>query len=388
MISGPTLASLPPFFSIGYREKLNVLQSMKRPLSGYIGGGTPRGGYWTDKLEEMWTHTFGCKYAIPCNSATSGLLAACMAIGIKRDDVVWTTPYSMSATTACALTLGATVKFIDIEPIFFAINPNMMPEGPPPRAIVVTNLFGHPAYLSELRRWCDARNVILIEDNAQAIFAKEGNRYAGTIGHMGVFSLNTHKHLQCGEGGIICTDDPDLSCRLRGTINHGELLGATPPIVGLNLRMTEPTAAIVCAQLGRADEIMEGRRSLALAITDMMHDIPWIDPPREGINCRHSYYVWAGKAHDANRRAKFCYELCLRSFPMKAGYTKILPDVFRIRDYDCPTARRIETNEIITFEVCAYDPKAHHLKRMREIVEYVAKSMNRREYYVLEKEKA
>ena len=81
----------------------------------------------------------------------------------------------------------------------------------------------------------------MIEDNAQAIYAKEGEKYAGTIGDIGVYSLNVHKSIQAGEGGICVTDDDGLADRLRGCINHGELSGMD---IGLNLRMTEVTAAI------------------------------------------------------------------------------------------------------------------------------------------------
>lgn len=370
-MDGPTISSLPRFNTIGHKEKANAMLSLKRPLSGYLGGATPRGGYWTDRLESEWTAAFDCKYAIPCNSATSGLLAAAMAAGIDHTSTVWTTPYSMSATAACAMVLGARVEFIDIEPLRFSLNPNMLPNKKPPKAIIVTNLFGHPAYLTTLRLWCDTRNVILIEDNAQSIFAKEGDLYAGTIGHMGVFSLNVHKHLQVGEGGIICTDDSLMSSRLRGAINHGEL-GNT--INGLNLRMTEPTAAMACAQLSRGEEIIKGRRRLAHAITEMMNGIRWLIPPSADFGCKHSYYVWAGRI-DAKPylRRKFCHELTLRGFPLREGYVKPLNHLFKSSDL-CPETDRIEAS-IVTFEVCAYDPKAHHLRRMKEIVEYVAENI-------------
>lgn len=374
MIDGPTLEKLPPFSTIGYRERANILQSLKRPLSGYLGGSTPRGGYWTDRLEAEWANAFGCEYAIPCNSATSGLLASCIAAKIGPGDEVWTTPYSMSATAACAKVLGANVRFIDIEPIRYSINPNML-IGEPPKALIVTNLFGHPAYLSVLRTWCDQNHVFMIEDNAQSIFAKEGKHYAGTVGHMGVFSLNVHKHLQCGEGGVIITNDPDLSGAIRRAINHGELSSAIPALVGLNLRMTEPIAAIACAQLRKAEEIMRGRRKLADALTDMMRIADWVIPPIEDIDCKHSYYIWAARIEDARRAFEFQHGLQIRGFPIRAGYSKVLTEVFGSSD-PCPVAERIEKEKIITFEVCAYDPKAHHIKEMREIVEYVIEGID------------
>lgn len=378
-MDGPTLKELPLFNTIGYPERKNVLASLKRPLSGYLGGSTPRGGYWTDRLETEWCDTFGCRYSIPCNSATSGLLAACMAAGVGPGDRVWTTTYSMSATAACAMVLGAVVSFIDIEPIRYSLNYALLNEAQPPRVLIVTNLFGHPAHLAVLRAWCDDKGVIMIEDNAQSIFAKENGKYAGTIGHMGVFSLNVHKHLQVGEGGVICTNEPEFSARLRHAINHGELAGASYYNIGLNLRMTEPTAAMACAQLAKGEKIVEGRKRIANAISYMMRGAFRVKAPITDIDCTHSFYVWAGRVEPPWGVLKFVHELNIRGFPIRAGYSKPLNQVFRIGGY-FPMTHKIE-DSIITYEVCTYDPKAHHIARMREIVEYVSESMGRTEQW-------
>lgn len=378
-MDGPTLGALPPFNTIGHRERTNVLQALKRPLSGYLGGSTPRGGYWTDRLETEWTDVFGCRYAIPCNSATSGLLAASMAAGIGPGDEVWTTPYSMSATAAVAKVLGAHVRFIDIEPIRYSLDPKLLSLRPPPKALIVTNLFGHPAYLAVLRCWCDDMKVVMIEDNAQSIYAKEGKHYAGTIGHMGVFSLNVHKHLQVGEGGVVCTMDEGYSRALRMAINHGEL--APSGHTGLNLRMTEPTAAMACAQLARGPEIIKGRRRLGNILNDMTKNIPWMAASVTDIDCTHSYYVWSALVDNPARRRKLVHELNLRGFPMREGYSKLLTEVFKSPD-KCPEAYRIEHEKIITFDVCDHDPKAHHIRRMREVVEYVAHAIDRRSEWI------
>jgi len=371
-MDGPTLKSLPPFSTIGMQEKNNVIRALKRPLSGYLGGKNAA-GYWVERLADEWRDTFGAIFAIPCNSATSGLLAACMAAGVRHGDTVWTSPYTMSATAACAMVLGARVEFIDIEPVRYSINLNMLSGREPPKAIIVTNLFGHPAYLAALRSWCDHNHVVMIEDNAQSIYAREGEHFTGTIGHMGVFSLNVHKHIQAGEGGVVCTNIDGYHWMLKSAINHGELSeGYRFP--GLNLRMTEPTAAIACAQLNKLEEIIKSRVHIAHALTDMVKDIPWIKPQVADVDCTHSYYVWSARVPYLRRR--FCSELQLRGFPLREGYIKPLHHLFQSSDR-CPETDRIES-DIVTFEVCAYDPKAHHLRRMQEIVDYVAGAIDRR----------
>lgn len=368
-MDGTSLERLPRFSTISLAEKINISKALVHPLSGYIGG-VNSAGYWVTKLQDDWCNTFGCKHAVACNSATSGLLAACMAIGIGPGDTVWTTAYSMSATAACAKVLGARIVFIDIETRRFSINTSLL-RGPIPKCIIVTNLFGHPAYLATMRTWCDSNKVWMIEDNAQAPFAKEGGRYAGTIGHIGVFSLNVHKHIQCGEGGVIATDDDALSDALAGCINHGELSSGP---VGLNLRMSEPTAAIACAQLARAPGIIENKIVLAHHLTDMMRRIPWIFPQVADAGCVHVYYVWAARLAK-DKRDSFVKLLNERGFPMRIGYSKPLNLIFD-KSQSAPVAERMEDQDLMTFEICAYDPKVRHLKRMREIVSWAAERVD------------
>lgn len=359
---------LPRFFTLNVAEKLNVQKALKSPLSGYLGG-VETTGYFVTQLQEAWRETFHVKHAIACNSATSGLLAACMAAGIGPGDLVWTTAYSMSATAACAKVLGARIVFIDIETTRFSLNMSLT-SGDIPKCIIVTNLFGHPAYLSAIRLWCDSNNVLMIEDNAQAPFAKENGIYAGTVGDIGVFSLNVHKHIQAGEGGVICTNSGELGLRLLGAINHGELAVRS---VGLNLRMNEQTAAIAVAQLLKAPKIIPTRIELAHHLSDMVKDIPWIRAPIEDKGCTHVYYIWAALVDDPeqSRRFKFTNRLQMDGFPMLAGYTKPLHGVFN-ENVNLPVVQKVEYKQIMIFEVCQWNPTTVHLKKMRDLVKRAA----------------
>lgn len=367
------LGRIPAFSTIGWEEKQAVLDSLKKPLSGYIGGDAT-GGYWVERLAASWSAEFNVPYAIPCNSATSGLLAACMAVGIGPKDEVWTTPYSMSATAACAKVLGATIRFIDIEMERFGIEPgNLHGRQGAPKAIIVTNLFGHPAKLAILKEWCNARNVWLIEDNAQAPMAKESGQYTGTVGHIGVFSLNVHKHIQCGEGGVIVTHQAGLAIKLQGCINHGEL-DHKYPCLGLNLRMTEPIAAIACAQLAKAQAVIEGRREIGLELSDMVMGIPWVTPHTDQPNCKHVYYLWTALIDTQLRRGEFVTRLMERGVPIRSKYAPLLHKMWGFMDR-CPVVEDVD-KRIVVFEVCAHDLKSHHLKTMREIINRVVGEMD------------
>jgi dTDP-4-amino-4,6-dideoxygalactose transaminase len=277
----------------------------------------------------------------------------------------------MSATAACAKVLGADIAFIDVEPMRFSMNTSLF-LAPYPKCIIVTNLLGHPAYLTRIRSWCDSNKVWMIEDNAQSPFATEGGKYAGTIGHIGVFSLNLHKHIQCGEGGIIITSDSTLANNVLGAINHGELAGRP---TGLNLRMTEPVAAVACAQLARAEKIIQTRIELAEQLTAMFDGVPWIKVHKPDIGCKSVYYAWAARITNG-MRDKFVKELRDCGVPIAAGYSRPLHHIFKqpiiaaeLTIPDDPIVDQMQ-EELILFETCAYDPTRHQRKKMAEIVKY------------------
>lgn len=354
---------MPRFTTIGRPERDSIIKSLSKPLSGYLGG-VDGAGYWIERLSAEWSDKFEVPFSIPCNSATSGLLAACMAAGIEPGDEVWVSSYTMSATAAAPKILGANVRFFDIEEDTYG----MIVSGPNPvhypAAIIVTNLFGHPALLTKWRQFCDKYDIVMIEDNAQAPLAMEGNKYAGTIGHIGVFSLNVHKHIQCGEGGVVVSHDAQYADAVRAAINHGELAGKS---TGLNLRMSEPIAAIACAQLEKAEKAVQSRIDLAHEINHMFRGVDEVAVPQVRDGCRHVFYMWAGRIGNELKRHQFVKALNDRGVPFRAGYIFPLHLLFGSA-YDLPTVRKVES-ELITFEVCAYDPNAHHLKSMDKIIQ-------------------
>src|SRR6266852_2644943 len=141
-------------------------------------------------------------------------------------------------------------------------------------------------------------------------------------------------------------------------------------MIGLNLRMTEPIAAIACAQLKKGFGLVHSRIALAEAITDIFKQVSFVEPPAKRFGEVHSYYIWAGKITGTNAiniRATFVERLNSRGIPFKVGYTTPLHRLFE-EPYGLPVVDEIEGARLFTFEICAYDPKKHHLKRMRDII--------------------
>lgn len=362
--SRPAIAEpLRRFNTIGRVEAQAATRAiMTAPLSGYLGGEL-RGGHYVEMLERAWEEVFNVRHAVAVNSATSGLLVACMAARVGPGDKVIVPAMTMSATAAAPAFLGADILFGDVNDETFDLDeiPDL-----DAKAVIPVSLFGHPACVHDLMRTFD-KHATIIEDCSQAILASNEGRYAGTISHIGVFSLNVHKHLQCGEGGICVTNDEALADRMRLGRNHGELVGKG---LGLNLRMTEVTAAIALQQLIKAPEIVTNRRMIAEEIIDAAR--PLFDPPDIRDGCTHNYYMIAWKG--GGNRKSVVEALNAEGFPAKEGYVEPLyhlPTFSKSRCF-CPVAEQLHNEELVTYENCAYAPTPKQLKQIRTAFKKVA----------------
>jgi perosamine synthetase len=391
-------APLAPFRRLGAEEKALVNEVFDTGLlSGFLGTWSDefRGGPYVRRLEADWTRTFGCKHAVTVNSNTSGLIAAMGAIGLSPGDEVIVPPFSMSATVMAPLFYGGIPVFVDIEPNTFSLDPEKVEAAISPRtkAILVVNLFGHPAYLAALRRLADERGIYLIEDNAQGPLAMESGRFAGTIGHIGVFSLNVHKHIQTGEGGICVTDDDQLALRMQLIRNHGENsvepagIGDLTNMIGLNIRMTEITAAIAIAQLEKGPRIVEERIAIADRLSRHVGTLPGITAPAIRRDCRHVYYIWSSTL-DPNSlgvsRSTIIAALSAEGVPVFPGYVEPLyklpafqkrmaigregfPFTLSNRSYPdglCPVAEKLYKESLMAYEICSYDPTPDQMTKI------------------------
>ena len=247
------------------------------------------------------------KPLVAYNSIGPEEVAALGAIGLSLGDEVIVPPMTMSATVMAPLVYGGIPVFVDMEPETFCLDIEQVAEAitSKTRAILVVDLFGHPAELAQLRTLADERGIYLIEDAAQAPLETEQGCLAGCVGHIGVFSLNYRKHIQTGEGGVCVTDDDDLALRMRAIRNHGEnivesveMADATN-MVGFNFRLTELSAAVGIEQLKKLDRLVSEREAISKRLTEVAMDLPGLTPPAVREGCRNVYYAWAAKYDEA-----------------------------------------------------------------------------------------
>ena len=229
ILGGTPLISeqFPPYRSIG-KEEVDAANRVLRSgvLSAFIGAPGPGffGGPEVQKLEREAAERFGVSHVVAVNSWTSGLVAAIGAIGIAPGDEVIVTPWTMVATATAILHWNGIPVFSDIDPHTFNIDPTAVEAAitSRTRAILCADIFGQSADIPALRKIADRYSLRLITDTAQAPGAFLSDRFAGTTADIGGFSLNYHKHIHCGEGGLLVTNDDKLSQRLKLIRNHGE----------------------------------------------------------------------------------------------------------------------------------------------------------------------
>ncbi|MBB1287117.1 DegT/DnrJ/EryC1/StrS family aminotransferase [Flavisolibacter sp. BT320] len=293
----------PAYNTIGKEEKEAVQKVLDSGnLSQYLGAWTDDffGGPMVRQLEEAWMNALGVQYAVSVNSNTSGLFAAIGACGIGPGDEVIVSPYTMSASAIAPVVYGGVPVFADIDPNTFCLDPQSVEAKITSRtkAILIVHIFGHPADMDSIMAIAKKHNLKVIEDCAQAPMGKYKGRYVGTIGDLGVFSLNYHKHIHTGEGGIVVTNNASLCEKVQLIRNHAENVveakGVTDitNMIGYNYRMTEIEAAIGIEQLKKLPRLLEERLANAAFLHEALGAIeglvspPWVEGPS-----LHTFYV-------------------------------------------------------------------------------------------------
>ncbi|NCY20338.1 DegT/DnrJ/EryC1/StrS family aminotransferase [bacterium] len=242
-------------------------------LSRYLGCWHPDfyGGPHVQSFERKWAKYFKVKHAIAVNSWTSGLVAALGAIGLEPGDEV--------------------ITCIDPKQVEKNITPYT-------KAILAVDIAGQSADMERLMPLARKYKLKVICDTAQAPAAKIRGQYAGTLADIGGFSLNYHKHIHTGEGGVAVTNDDDLAEKMRLIRNHAEAVvkekGTKSLInmIGHNFRLGEIEAAIGIEQLKKLSKLVAGRQQIARQLDLGLGVLPGLQIPKIRDGCTHVYYVY------------------------------------------------------------------------------------------------
>ena len=271
-------------------------------LSQFLGCWDPDfyGGPKVKEFERACEAFFGVKHAITVNSWTSGLIAAVGAIGIEPGDEVIVSPWTMCASATAILHWNAIPVFADIEPDTFCLDPRSVEANitAQTRAIMAIDIFGQSADMKALQAIADKHKLKIISDTAQAPGAYYDDRFAGTLAHIGGYSLNYHKHIHTGEGGILVTNNDLYAERLRLIRNHAEAVvgdkgvDSLSNMVGYNFRLGEIECAIGIEQIKKLKRLVAARQHSAERLSAGLAGLTGLRTPQIRAGSTHAYYMY------------------------------------------------------------------------------------------------
>ncbi|WP_232661289.1 DegT/DnrJ/EryC1/StrS family aminotransferase [Pseudonocardia sp. TRM90224] len=274
-------------------------------------------------LEREVAQLYGARHAISCSSGTAALHLSVVAAAPEPGDEIITTPITDFGTVAPILAQNAVPVFADVDAATGALDPDAVAAliGPRTRAIIAVHLFGAPAPVAELRALADERGLVLIEDCAQAWLTRvPDGRLAGTAGSVGTLSLQQWKHITCGDGGLVITDDDRLAKAMRLFADKGwdRAAGRSHETFGLNYRMTELQAAVARAQLAKLPAVVARRRASAEALLAAIDGLPDTVLPRPD---GHAWWLFP-LVRPRGDAPQLAAHLSAAGIPARAGYLR------------------------------------------------------------------
>jgi dTDP-4-amino-4,6-dideoxygalactose transaminase len=355
------------------------------------------GGPKVREFEKKCRTFFKVKHAITVNSWTSGLICAVGAIDIQPGDEIILPPWTMSACATSILHWNAIPVFADIEKETYNLDPKEVIKkiSKRTRAIMAVDIFGHPCNIVELKKISKKYKLKLITDSAQAPYSHYKDKIAATLSDVGGISLNYHKHIHTGEGGVVFTNSDKIAKKVKLIRNHAESVVRSNKkndlsnMIGNNFRLGEIESAIGIEQLKKLKKEVIKKQKIAKLLSEGLDKIPGIILPKTVSGYTHSYYVY-GINLDLkflnHSRDHIIKKLRAKGVPgMGSGYTclHLLPmfqkkiaygyngfpwksDIYNGNvSYSkgiCPNAEYLHTKSFISFAICLYDLNADDVK--------------------------
>ncbi len=269
-------------------------------------------GSWNQTLEQEMCKLFEVDYAVAFNSGTSTMHAALEACGIAEGDEVISPALTVIMNTTATIHANGVPVYADVNPDTFTIDPVDVARKITPRtkAIMAVSLYGLPCDMDPLMKIAEEHDLFVIEDNAQCFLSKYKGKKTGGIGHISSYSFENTKHISCGEGGMIITNDEELAMRSRKVGGHGfKNLQATEgrvrlrqdvfqnpnykrhDVLGWNYRLSEFNAAIALAQLEKHKELIDLRVQSANIFLKAMQEAEYLIPQVTPEGYENSYYT-------------------------------------------------------------------------------------------------
>ena len=267
-------------------------------------------GKYVKKFEEEYADAYGVKHVISCANGTDAIYITLKAMDIGLGDEVITTALSWISTSETITQTGARVVFVDIDPDYYTIDTAKIEEKitNKTKAIIPVHLYGHPANMSKIMVIAKKYNLKVLEDCAQAHFAKWQGKYVGTYGDAGTFSFFPGKNLGAyGDAGCIVTNDDDLAEKMRRFSRHGALGKHDHEIEGINSRLDGLQAAILSVKLKYIHEWTDLRIQHA-ALYNKLLSGSGVETPHTYEAAKHVFHLYVIRTENRDELQSYLNE--------------------------------------------------------------------------------
>jgi len=292
------------------------------------------------EFETKFAKYMDAKYGVCTCSGTTSIHTALIAAGVGAGDEVIIPPYTFIATASAVLEANGTPVFADLDPDNYCLSPESVEQmiTDKTKAIITVHLGGCPTDMDAMMDLAKKHNLMVIEDAAHAHGTRYKGKGVGALGNMGCFSFQSSKNLNCGEGGIVLTNERALYDRCSAYHDSrrlpSEAVGNADDIVGTNFRMTEFQGAILLAQFERFDEQSDIRDKNGMFLTEQLRQIGGFKIPRPSYVTRHGYHfitiTYGSEEFKGLPLGDFIDALNAEGVPCGGGYGPLYKDgVFR-----------------------------------------------------------
>lgn len=299
-----------------------------------------KGVFWAmgpniERFERLLSEYVGVKYALVFNSGTSALHATLLAYGIGKGDEVIVPSFTFIATANAPLFVGAKPVFAEIESTTYGLDPEDVERRitPKTRAILPIHYGGSPCFIHELKQVAEKHNLLLIEDACESLGATVNGKKVGSFGDAAILSFCSNKVITTGEGGAVVTDSEKIYGKLKLIRSHGRVentnyFASSEDMdyisLGYNFRISDITAALGIAQLGKIDKVIGMRRRNAEVLSLKLSQIADIEVPRPPDNFSHAYQLYTIRLKDGQKqRDALSAYLAERGIMTKVYFTPI-----------------------------------------------------------------
>ena len=287
-------------------EKKYVMEALNNEFR------TSLNNVFASKLEQQFAEKFNCSFAISHVNGTATMHTALAALGVGVGDEVIVPPLTMSSTALSVLHNQSIPVFADVDKNTFNIDPTAVLKSITPRtkAVITVALYGLSPDYDEIKKICQEHHLFLIEDNAECFLGYYGNKIVGSFGDFSSFSFQASKHMTCGEGGILLTNNEDLADKARqfNSLGYAGVSGKKGKIsksdiqdpnydrhltLGFNYRMSDINAAVALGQLERLEQLVNQRKKVGKLFDLAIDDISFVEKQFVPKNYIHTFWTYA-----------------------------------------------------------------------------------------------